>query len=260
MLNGRVLSLQQAAAAAPGPLDLADLLQCSETVRIQSTLALANQYQRLATGRPVPKDLPLPSPRSRQEGSPYRYSQPPRIAEYDDPDDDKMTTAMTISSGPLRFQSEPPSPPPTPKPPDDDQHSTWGGSEPVGPGAANILRPKNSVFSVFCPEAMTLQVDVKKSIPDSKRCKCGYRWKASLPDQNRKTGTMTNTKDAVLLKEGFRMTQRFLAKSHRDRDGYGCVLCTSSGKTEMYESAGELAAHLNASHTKWQMLHDRDMA
>ena len=43
-----------------------------------------------------------------------------------------MTTALTICSGPLRFQSEPPSPPPTPKVPDD-LESTWAGSEAGAP-------------------------------------------------------------------------------------------------------------------------------
>jgi hypothetical protein len=113
-----------------------------------------------------------------------------------------------------------------------------------------MLRPNNSVFSVFCPEAMTFQVNTNKATPSNvKRCKCGYRWKPALPGK----------KDAILLKEGFRMTARFLAKSHCDKKAYGCVLCTSSGKTEKYESAEHLKLHINASHTKWQMLHDRDM-
>jgi hypothetical protein len=72
--------------------------------------------------------------------------------------------------------------------------------------------------------------------------------------------------DSLLLKDGFRMTRRFLAKSHCEPRGqrpygmrYGCVLCTSTGWTETHETAEHLRVHINASHIKWQMLHDRDL-
>lgn len=55
------------------------------------------------------------------------------------------------------------------------------------------------------------------------------------------------------------MTPRFLGKSHCE-GGFGCVLCTSSGRTETYAKVEALRDHINASHTKWQMLHDRDLA
>jgi hypothetical protein len=240
----RVANLRKATSSAAGQFDLADVLQASEAARIASLQALTEQYQRIAAGRPIPNELPVPKPRSRQDGQIRIESRPP--PEHDD--DDRLTIAMTISSGPLRFQSEPPSPPPTPKNVPDDLESTWAGSEAGGPGI--LLRPNNSVFSIFCPDAMSLQVNLRKATPDKRKCRCGYRWKPTLPDK----------KDVVLLKEGFRMTARFLAKSHCDKDDYGCVLCTSTGRTDTYESAEALGVHINASHTKWQMLHDRDMA
>lgn len=107
---------------------------------------------------------------------------------------------------------------------------------------------------------MALQVDVTRPIPSRRKCKCGYRWK--LPE-------LADANEALLLKDGFRITRRFLAKSHCEQDddgrdgtkngGYGCVLCTSSGRTETYETAEQLRVHINLAHTKWQMLHDRDM-
>jgi hypothetical protein len=259
-MNDRVAHLQRATASGPGPLDLADVLSASEMARSKSVQALTELYQRIAAGRPIPKELPVPKPRSRQD-APFRADARQALA-YDD--DDRMTTAMTISSGPLRFQSEPPSPPPTPKIVPDDLESTWGGASEVGgPGTGGILRPKNSVFSMFCPEAMTLQVDVKKSTPAARKCKCGYRWKPAAATTSSSSSSDKKDKDrdgSVLLKEGFRLTARFLAKSHCDKDGFGCVLCTSMGRTDTYESVEHLSAHINASHTKWQMLHDRDMA
>ncbi|TQN68242.1 hypothetical protein CSHISOI_07204 [Colletotrichum shisoi] len=173
----------------------------------------------------------------------------------DNDDDDKMTTAMTIATDQAPFQSEPPSPPPTPptpKPTGSDAASLFAASEAGASSAGTfLLRPKVSVFSMFCPEAMTFQVNLSKNIPETpKRCKCGYRWKALLPEN----------KDFVVLKEGFRMSSRFLAKSHSDRNKFACCLCVPSGKTDKYESAEALQAHINLSHTKWQMLHDRDIS
>ncbi|KXH41289.1 hypothetical protein CSAL01_07013 [Colletotrichum salicis] len=116
--------------------------------------------------------------------------------------------------------------------------------------ASAFLRPKVSVFSMFCPEAMTLQVDLSKPIPDApKRCKCGYRWNPLLP----------GNKDYIVLKDGFRMSSRFLAKSHSDRNVFACCLCVPTGTTDNYESADALRAHINLHHRKWQILHDRDI-
>jgi hypothetical protein len=103
---------------------------------------------------------------------------------------------------------------------------------------------------------MALQVDPARAIPaGGESCRCGYRWDPGA-EVDRGGGT-------VLLKDGFRMTGRFLGKSHCDlRDGgggYGCVLCTSTGCAETYGSVEGLRVHVNGVHTKWQMLHDRDM-
>lgn len=112
---------------------------------------------------------------------------------------------------------------------------------------------------------MALQVDPNRPMGAKSKCKCGYKWK--VPE-------FVDGKDYMGLKDGFRMTKRFLAKSHCDQSaadstkigpdqpkpGYGCVLCTSTGRTETYETAESLRAHINATHDKWQMLHDRDVA
>lgn len=93
-----------------------------------------------------------------------------------------------------------------------------------------------------------MQVDTKRQLPTAAKCSCGYTWNDLLADPM----------DSLRLKEGFRLTVRFLVKSHHSIDGYGCVLCTSSGKSEKYEGVEHLRDHINASHTKWQLLHDAD--
>lgn len=208
----------------------------------------------MAVGRSIPQHLPVPKPRSRQSSLLSRRSG--SFIDSNNDDDDKMT----ICTDQPRFQSEPPSPPPTP--PDSKlivsdvasifAPSTLAPSEAAGGGgdASAVLRPKVSVFSMFCPKAMVLQVDLSKPIPEYKSCTCGYRWKPVLPEK----------KDFIVLKEGFCMSNRFLAKSHSDKDVYGCILCVSSGQTETYDSSQSLAAHINSCHTKWQILHERDIA
>ena len=155
------------------------------------------------------------------------------------------------------------------------------------------MRPKNSVFSIFCPEALALQADSTKGVPSEAKCsQCSYSFHANLAwpsaaadmslvkpfisprmsafletRQNRgRRGSASSTASSeasgteLWLKEGFRITPRFLAKSHcEEGKGFGCVLCTETGWTDRYTSAQELRDHLNGKHTKWQMLHDVDM-
>jgi hypothetical protein len=108
---------------------------------------------------------------------------------------------------------------------------------------------------------MALQVDPARSVPSTvQHCVCGYEWHAAV------AGSLAGEDgEAVPLKDGFRLTERFLAKSHCEQKdgrepGYGCVLCTSSGRAETFDGVEALRAHVDAVHTKWQMLHDRDMA
>ncbi|KAF4844659.1 hypothetical protein CGCSCA4_v001163 [Colletotrichum siamense] len=256
-LKSRVSHLRRAvdATCRTATLNIADILQTSEAIRIASVKALTDLYGRMAVGRSIPQDLPVPKPRSRQSSLLSR--RPGSFIDSNNDDDDKMT----ICTDQTRLQSEPPSPPPTP--PDSKlivsdvasifAPSTLAPSEAGGGGggdASAVLRPKVSVFSMFCPKAMVLQVDLSKPIPEDKSCTCGYRWKPVLPEK----------KDFIVLKEGFCMSNRFLAKSHSDKDVYGCILCVSSGQTETYDSSQSLAAHINSCHTKWQILHERDIA
>ncbi|KAK0385099.1 hypothetical protein NLU13_7577 [Sarocladium strictum] len=234
ILSDRVAILHRAAGASVSvALDLADAVQVCEGVRRASLRALIDQYSRLAVGRPIPKALAVPKPNL----TPHRLVQSTDINLSRDDDRMTMITAITASTDQLRFQSEPPSPPPTPKVPEQTTDE---------PGPSR--RPANSVFALFCPEALGLQVNTKKKIPATAECNCGYSWKHLL----------TDSKDALRLKEGFQLTVRFLVKSHHSKDGYGCVLCTSSGKSEKYDGIEQLRDHINASHTKWQLLHDTD--
>ncbi len=236
--------------------------------------ALAEQYARFATGRAVPQEMPIPRPRSmcRQE----EMAPPPiRVLPAPQREFDSQTAIWSTNSDLPVFQSEPPSPPLTPKLVIDDVESCFGGLS-EAPSVAGTyrprqsMRPKNSVFSIFCPEAMALQVDPGRPVPSSTRgkCVCGYKWNAA---------ELAESKGYLAVKDGFRMTKRFLAKSHCDhtgntdegvavglsadqpKPGYGCVLCISTGRTDTYETVESLRLHINATHDKWQMLHDRDM-
>ncbi|KAK4182985.1 hypothetical protein QBC35DRAFT_526383 [Podospora australis] len=250
------------------PINLNEVYLASEEIRIRSVSALAGQYRRLAIGRLVPQELPIPKTRVASlwdEPDSPTQDQPPQ-KEFD-----SQTAIWSTNSEYPTFQSEPPSPPLTPKASKLPMASADPCLSPISDADTTPtqkkrgpLRPKNSVFSMFCPDAMALQVDPSRAIPSRSKCSCGYKWK--LPE-------ITDGKDHIPLKDGFRMTRRFLAKSHCDQtrsntdapsDGqtkpaYGCVLCTSTGHTDAYTTAEDLANHINAVHGKWQMLHDKDI-
>lgn len=289
VLSDRVANLHRAASATSWAIvDLADATSVCEDVRRASLHALSDQYQRILAGRPLAKSLSVVRPRiqstvsaqsdeslrpsmlsrqpsdslrppryqikqyrlSQQQQKPQPYQQqhhaqprqhhpsPPPPTEHDQEAEDEKILRAYIG-GPLRIQqNEPPSPPLTPK-------TSVSGSDSSSTVAS---RPGNSVFAQFCGEAMALQVDTKKPVPASGNCACGYEWQAQL----------NGRRGASQLKEGFKLTTRYLAKSHVESNGFGCVLCTSTGKSEKFEGVEMLKEHINASHTKWQLLHDTD--
>jgi len=252
------------------------------SIRISCVTALAEQYRRFATGRAVPQEMPIPRPRSvcRAEdiGLLPAPPPPPPPAPPDPVDFDRQTAIWSTNSDLPTFQSEPPSPPLTPKLSPDDEDDD-NDTEPSDTNPRQSLRPKNSVFSIFCPEAMALQADPARPIPARGRCACGYKWNvASLSTETSSTTNTTTTTAAssssassskspyLAARDGFLITKRFLAKSHCDRGDddttapkYACVLCTSTGRTEVYDTAEALRGHINKGHDKWQMLHDRDL-
>ncbi|KAH9892173.1 hypothetical protein F4778DRAFT_328103 [Xylariomycetidae sp. FL2044] len=291
-LQDSIVSLQRAIRAGDQPLGLANLIRVSETVRTDSLTALAKLYHQVAVGRLVPRDLPGSQRRSR-----LTISIPEEIRELpnDDDDDDDETveeasaddrttiagldgesraTTTTTSANKSPFHSEPPSPPLTPNTIPDDVQSNYTTSTTSGGGGGGP-RPTNSVFSVFCPEAMKYQVNLRKPLPpppppsssissssnsgQQTRCRCGYDWNG-LPLLLRTEDGQGKAPMLLLLKDGFQITARFLGKSHCEAGGFGCVLCTSSGRTETYEGLADLRHHINTAHTKWQFLHDRDLS
>ncbi|KAI0550478.1 hypothetical protein F4679DRAFT_583443 [Xylaria curta] len=240
------------------PLPLSELIHVSEAVRVSSLAALHKQYQRIVVGRLAPRAL-----------SSTPTLSPPLDESVDDSDvkrtdletegeitrtqvDTHLTSPDTSSGSDGNDNHELPSPPPTPahvskeKPDrDDDLQSTYSQS-----AASSDSRPHNSVFSTFCPEAVKYQVDVEKPLPaEETKCRCGYDWNTTY---------CAKDKAIMTIKDGFQITPRFLGKSHCE-DGLGCVLCTSSGETKTFDNVGDLKAHINSSHTKWQLLHDRDL-
>lgn len=319
LLQSQVEALHAAARRDSGPLGLLEVIRASEAVRISTLRALAEQYQRVAVDRLVPRELPIRQPPSRRpsalhksieavggdDSSPEMLGYGNRAEEMNGSDsgaddtgdaargngkedegtggdknhDEDVSVHLTAShntagSSKSPFQSEPPSPPQTPKIVPDDLQSTCTSE--LGP------RPRASVFSVFCPEAMEYQVDLRKAMPSpssasrpgkkQKTCcsRCGYRWDGTGNGgcAGRRDSTfmssMSNNKPAtatsIAIKHGFQLTPRFLGKSHCQSGGFGCVLCTSSGATGVYDTVESLRDHINTSHDKWQMLHERDLA
>ncbi|KAI3322659.1 hypothetical protein HD806DRAFT_498939, partial [Xylariaceae sp. AK1471] len=251
--------LQSAVDAKSHPLRFSEVIRVSEAVRVSSLAALHKQYQCVVVGRLVPRE---PSPSTKLPSTVYSnieklpstvYSNVEKLPStvYSNVEgecgiqlDIPQTRGQRTDSKALARHCEPPSPPLTPtrasKPPAND-------TQPTSPADFDP-RPRNSVFSVFCPEAMKYQVDLEKTLPNGIKCRCGYDWNS----------TCAEAKAAMVLKYGFQMTSRFLGKSHFEK-GLGCVLCTSSGKTDTFDSVEGLKAHINSSHTKWQLLHDRDL-
>ncbi|KAI0457365.1 hypothetical protein F5B21DRAFT_512661 [Xylaria acuta] len=249
--------LERAVGTEDRPLPLSELVRVSEAVRVSSLAALHRQYQRIVVGRLAPR---VSSP-----SSPTPTLSPPSIDDRDvrgvfgeieveaaqTRGDRHSTGPETCSCNHSDNNYEPLSPPLTPtrvlkvRPDYNDDVSTYARS-----AAGFDSGPRNSVFSTFCPEAVKYQVDVEKALPaKGTRCRCGYDWNATC---------CTKDKMVMTIKDGFQITPRFLGKSHCE-SGLGCVLCTSSGRTETFRSVEGLKAHINSSHTKWQLLHDRDL-
>ncbi|RYP09307.1 hypothetical protein DL764_001354 [Monosporascus ibericus] len=242
-LQKHVDVLNEAMTAEHRPLPLAEIIRISEEVRRLTVAALADQFKRVSDGHLAPRPLSIMRQGRSQVTRPKSNESTEKLTE-----DDVQTICRTTSSGKSLFQSEPPSPPPTPKMIPDDLQSTCTSSTTITSGLGP--RPKASVFSMFCPEAMKYQVDLQKAMPTQQTCRCGYDWH----------GWLAEDKINLTVKDGFRITPRFLGKSHREGGGFGCVLCTSSGKAGIYGDANALGEHINIAHTKWQMLHDLDMA
>ncbi|KAI1209326.1 uncharacterized protein F4807DRAFT_103501 [Annulohypoxylon truncatum] len=251
LLQERIYALYQEIRAKNSPLDLLEAVRVSERVRISVLAALAGQYKRVAVGRLVPSVLPGSEQRSRLSATIEEETVKPDDDDDDD-DNDNVANDDAVECAQADYgarstcispymQSEPPSPPPTPKQSLDDSQSSYTST-------MSTPRPKNSVFSMFCPEALKYQVNPRKTLPRRRNCRCGYDW----------NGVQTEDQTSATVKEGFQITARFLGKSHCD-GGFGCVLCTSNGRTETYSNVDDLKDHINASHTKWQLLHDRDM-
>ncbi|KAI1383916.1 uncharacterized protein F4822DRAFT_55353 [Hypoxylon trugodes] len=247
-LQGRIHVLLEALRADNAPLELLEVVRVSESVRISCLAALASQYRRVAVGRLVPRILPGSQRQSRLSAIISEEDTTKPIDNHCGADDEITVYTEPVchainTNQPPYLPSEPPSPPLTPKQiPDDLQSTCTSITSGYGP------RPKNSVFSTFCPEGLKYQVNPRKTMSWRRHCRCGYEW----------NGPHTEDEFTLIIKEGFRITARFLGKSHCE-GGFGCVLCTSSGRTETYSNVEELKAHINSSHTKWQLLHDRDM-
>ncbi|KAI0392760.1 hypothetical protein F5Y17DRAFT_338937 [Xylariaceae sp. FL0594] len=228
------------------PLPLGEVTRVSEAVRIACLAALQKQYQRLVVGRLVPREL------SQSTKKPER---PQVVCANDGEEASRETGSVGLERGGQPSNSEalalrqvtpsPPSPPLTPTRP----FKSPPNDAPYPPSARPTPRPTKSVLSVFCPQAMQYQFDLEKAMPKGTKCKCGYDWDAGFVQETR----------AMVIKDGFRMTPRFLGKSHMER-GFGCVLCTSRGKIETFGHVERLKAHINSSHTRWQLLHDRDLS
>ncbi|KAH8156042.1 hypothetical protein CIB48_g12205 [Xylaria polymorpha] len=212
-----VEALETAVNVEDHPLPLSELIRVSESVRGSSLAALHKQYQRVAVGRLAPRALPpaaptLSPPVESHDGQGIHLREIKLATTRGAVDRRSARSPDTCCScNNSHANHEPPSPPPTPTlvrrdhtDDGDDDASTYDSRS----GASFDSRPCNSVFSVFCPEAVKYQVDVQKALPaKGARCRCGYDWNTTCPAKDRV---------GVGIKDGFQITSRFLVYG---RDG-----------------------------------------
>ncbi|KAK4227316.1 hypothetical protein QBC38DRAFT_478159 [Podospora fimiseda] len=180
------------------------------------------------------------------------------------------------------LQSQPPSPPLTPKA--SRSIPVINITPPPLPLSEREFFRRSSVGSssgfesrddIFCQVAMEMQADPTKSIPfteDGKCEACGYELRVHGASGNGDGKLVEAGRRGSIyvlpLKDGFGMTERFLAKSHCGFDAeegggggrYGCVLCAGVGGSDgtMFDGVEGLRSHLVGCHDKWQLLHERD--
>ncbi|KAF3017836.1 hypothetical protein E8E14_011242 [Neopestalotiopsis sp. 37M] len=277
-LQARINVLRNAAQGANPPLGLFAVIKASEAVRASTIRALNEQYRRQASGRPTPSELSLGTRRSRASlslsedalvaldamtisattttvqndgggGLGSRCLSSPRRSRFLTLPMETIVAgiATPVSAGSRRsgLFSEPPSPPLTPTRTDDWHSSRSKRSSIV---SARSRPVSTAALGLFCPEAMRYQLDSARRVT-GRVCKCGQDLAAQCTGENL----------PMNLKEGFQMTPRFVAKSHHVGAGFGCVLCISTGQAGTFENLASLKSHINTSHDKWQILHDRDM-
>ncbi|ETS73223.1 hypothetical protein PFICI_15168 [Pestalotiopsis fici W106-1] len=275
-LQARINVLRSAAQGASPPLGLYAVIKASEDVRVSAIRALNEQYRRQAAGRPTPTELSLGTRRSRatlslsedalvaldamttttttltaQDGGGLgsRLNSPRRSRYLALPMEtivDGIATPVSAGSRRSGLFSEPPSPPLTPTRTEDWQSSRSKRSSVVSTRSRPL---STAALGLFCPEAMRYQLDPARRVT-GRACKCGQDLSAQSTGEHL----------PMNLKEGFQMTPRFVAKSHHVGAGFGCVLCIPNGHVGTFESLASLKDHINTSHDKWQILHDRDLA
>lgn len=168
-----IYALYKATRAKGRPLELFEVIRVSESVRVSCLATLADQYRQVAVGRLLPRVLSRSQ--QRRPRLSLIISEEDTVKDANDGivDNEAIEDAQIVRASSSKspfLQSEPPSPPLTPKLPDDLQSTCTSAASGSGYG----LRPKNSVFSMFCPEAMKYQVNLQKAMPKRRNCKCGY--------------------------------------------------------------------------------------
>ncbi|KAI0473523.1 hypothetical protein GGR56DRAFT_676005 [Xylariaceae sp. FL0804] len=243
VLRARVSGLQRA-AAADGPLELAELIRVSEAARVACLAALSKLYQRVAVGRLVPSELPqrsstwLGKSKEGEEeeetaaaGGEWPKSAPRSTAEEEEEEeeDEEVETeeeAHSVRSvnnddggAPSRrpadappsstrspYQSEPPSPPPTPpKMTPDQQHAQPSSPSRSGGGGRDGPRGRAGARAAAAGVGTT-------------RTGCGLVEAEAhrLPSGLRLRRPRRGNGGEHCSRTGFQITPRFLGKSHCD--------------------------------------------
>ncbi|KAI1324789.1 hypothetical protein F5Y16DRAFT_379932 [Xylariaceae sp. FL0255] len=249
---------------------------------------LMPRHQPSGTTRPGQEDEEIIQPESETttEGGPESAEEGEEEEEEEEQEQEDNETPKKHGSPGSHHTSQPPSPPPTPSRSLSTSETTDARRMTIatdgGISTTSSAHLTNSVFRVFCPGALKYQVYLQKPLPrpgetggEQPKCKCGYAWyrygagnggnsssdmKAGENEERDRVDDAASAaqRASFLLKNGFRLTPRFLGKSHCAK-GFGCVLCTSTGSTETFESLDALRTHINSNHTKWQLLHDPDL-
>jgi len=253
MLQGTVIGLLEDALYTGRIADINKLYNASEFAREGSIRALQDQYQRMLQAAPVRRPL---GPVRRISSTPSLHTNSPksihmRTDRAEKPKAPSVRAERVLTEGAL------------------EEHAESKAISVIEAPAANgsvketaALAVLDSTGPLFCRYAMELQdtampLDVCFAKGGSQACPvCGTRvpveagraWKIEKEIVRERVST-PKYHDEVVEERTFLLGNRFIIKSHREKAGYGCVLCYRyRDRDTICESIAGLVKHVWQKH------------
>jgi len=248
ILQSSVIKLLEEALITGQPPDISRLYNTSEFARQGSIRALQDQYQRmLQSSAPAPYPGPL-ARRGPRPGAPIR---------------------RTSSTPSLRGSEH------------ESNYSRRLKALPPPPGSvvsvSNARGPSSG--ALFCRYAQDLQHDAAPfDLSDRQHCPAcravlGFSNQSSwriekkvrprddrTSDRSSRTSSRVKDDDGDVITRSFILTPRFVAKCHREGDGYACYLCNCNrDRDTICRSEEALVNHVASKHGISEYVHDRDI-